>query len=124
KSPSSELLTGIQTVLKGGVYVASIFSHGITSLFVARAEAKDTARKLTFRQREVLQLIAEGRSMKEAAGILNLTPRTIAFHKYSIMEHLGIRTTAELVRYAVQLGMVADSSTPPVALAGRHQRAR
>jgi DNA-binding NarL/FixJ family response regulator len=124
KSPSSELLIGIQTVLKGGVYVASIFSHGMTSLFVAQAEAKETARKLTFRQREVLQLIAEGRSMKEAAGILNVTPRTIAFHKYSIMEHLGIRTTAELVRYAVQLGMVADSSTPPAALANRHQRAR
>jgi len=123
KSPFSELLTGIQTVLKGGVYVASIFSHGMTSLFVAQAEAKETARKLTFRQREVLQLIAEGRAMKEAAAILKVTPRTIAFHKYSIMKHLGIRTTAELVRYAVQLGMVSHNSMPPTTPPGRDQRA-
>jgi len=122
KSPSSELLAGIQTVLKGGIYVASMFSHGMTSLFVARA-GKETAVKLTFRQREVLQLIAEGRSMKEAAAILKVTPRTIAFHKYSIMEHLGIRTTAELVRYAVQHGMVSQNSISPAASAGRDHRA-
>jgi DNA-binding NarL/FixJ family response regulator len=111
KSPSSELFAGIQTALQGGVYVAPFFSHGMTSLFVAQAKANETAAALTFRQREVLQLIAEGRSMKEAAAILKVTPRTVAFHKYSIMEHLGIRTTAELVRYAVQLGILGGNST-------------
>jgi DNA-binding NarL/FixJ family response regulator len=110
-------------VLKGGVYVASMFSQGMTSLFVAQARAKGTAATLSFRQREVLQLIAEGRSMKEAAAILKVTPRTIAFHKYSIMEHLGIRTTAELVRYAVQLGMVSQNAISLTASAGRGHRA-
>ena len=123
KAPSSELVAGIQAVLKGGIYVASIFSHGMTSLFVAQARAKGAVVTLSFRQREVLQLIAEGRSMKEAAAILKVTPRTIAFHKYSIMEHLGIRTTAELVRYAVQLGIVSQNSMPPAAPARHDPRA-
>ena len=57
------------------------------------------------RQREVLQLLAEGKSMKEAADILKVTPRTIAFHKYSMMEHLGITRNSELVRYASQAGL-------------------
>jgi DNA-binding CsgD family transcriptional regulator len=103
--------------------VASMFSEGMTSHFVSQARAKGTAATLSFRQREVLQLIAEGRSMKEAAAILKVTPRTIAFHKYSIMEQLGIRTTAELVRYAVQLGMVGQTPMSPAAPAGRDHRA-
>ncbi len=70
------------------------------------AAAKPAAEKLTVRQREVLQLLAEGRMMKEAADILNLAPRTIAFHKYAIMEHLGIKTSAELVQYAVKHRLV------------------
>ena len=62
--------------------------------------------KLTARQREVLQLLAEGRLMKEVADILGVTPRTVAFHKYAIMEELGVKTTAELVQYAVKHGLV------------------
>jgi DNA-binding CsgD family transcriptional regulator len=57
---------------------------------------------LTPRQREVLQLLAEGRTMKEVAGLLNLTPRTVAFHKYRMMEQLKVKSTAELVQYAVK----------------------
>jgi DNA-binding NarL/FixJ family response regulator len=121
KSASSELVAGIQTVLKGGVYVASVFSQGMTPLFVAQARAKEVPGKLTLRQREVLQLIAEGRSMKEAAGVLKVSARTIAFHKYSIMKHLGIRTTAELVRYAVQRGMVFDNSACSATSARSHR---
>jgi DNA-binding CsgD family transcriptional regulator len=63
--------------------------------------------ELTKRQREVLQLLAEGRSMKEAAAILDLTPRTVAFHKYKMMEQLHLKTSAELVRFAVRHGIVA-----------------
>ena len=59
-------------------------------------------RVLTPRQREVLQLLAEGRSMKEVAAVLNLTPRTVAFHKYQMMEQLKIKSTAELIQYAVK----------------------
>jgi DNA-binding CsgD family transcriptional regulator len=62
------------------------------------------------RQREVLQLIAEGRSMKEAADLLKLTTRTIAFHKYSMMEQLSIKTTAELIQYALQSGLVTSKT--------------
>ena len=62
--------------------------------------------KLTERQREVLQLLAKGFSMKQAAAILDITPRTVAFHKYRMMEALGIGTSAELVQLAVKLGIV------------------
>jgi len=57
---------------------------------------------LTLRQKEVLQLLAEGRSMKEVAFVLNVSPRTVAFHKYSIMEHLHIRSSAELIEFAMK----------------------
>ncbi len=62
---------------------------------------------LTGRQREVLQLLAEGKSMKEAGGFLNLTPRTVAFHKYRIMNALGIKSSAELVQYAMKNHIIA-----------------
>jgi DNA-binding NarL/FixJ family response regulator len=62
--------------------------------------------ELSPRQREVLRLLARGHSMKEAARILKITPRTVAFHKYSMMEELGIRTSAELIRYAIQQHIV------------------
>ena len=62
--------------------------------------------ELTPRQREVLQLLAEGHSMKEVGAMLNLTPRTIAFHKYRIMHQLHVRSSAELVRFAVRQGLV------------------
>ncbi len=68
---------------------------------------KAPADKLTARQREVLQLLAEGRVMKEVADMLKVTPRTVAFHKYSMMQQLGLKTTAELVQYAVKHGLVS-----------------
>ena len=113
KSASTELFTAIQKVLQGRTYITDILSHGLNSLFVSQAKSGDGRRTLSLRQREVLQLIAEGRSMKEAADLLKLTPRTIAFHKYSMMEHLRIKTTAELVQYAVQLGLVAGKPATP-----------
>jgi DNA-binding NarL/FixJ family response regulator len=113
KSASSELFTAIQTVLQGRIYITPVLSHGMTSYFVAKAKAQDGSRVLSLRQREVLQLLAEGRSMKEAADSLKVTPRTIAFHKYAIMEQTGIKTSAELVRYAMQLGIVRTKVTNP-----------
>ena len=62
---------------------------------------------LTPREREVLQLLAEGRSVKEIASILDISPRTVEFHKYNVMEKLGLRTTAELTQYAIKHGMVS-----------------
>jgi len=61
---------------------------------------------LTGRQREVLQVLAEGHSMKEAASVLNITPRTVAFHKYQMMEQLKVKSTAELIQFAVKQNIV------------------
>jgi len=69
---------------------------------------------LTPRQREVVQLLAEGKSMKQAASVLHITPRTVAFHKYRVMEQLGLNTSADLVRYAIRKRIVNlhDFGTP------------
>jgi DNA-binding NarL/FixJ family response regulator len=70
-------------------------------------EQQKPVRKLTSRQREVLQLLAEGNSAKEVAEILHISPRTVEFHKYRIMEELNLQTNAELIRYAVKNGIVS-----------------
>ncbi len=115
KSAASELFEAIQKVLQGRTFVTSFVSGGVPSLFISRAKSGESRHPLSLRKREVLQLLAEGKSMKEAADALNVTPRTIAFHKYSMMEQLGFRTTAELVQYAMQLGLVTAQSreSPP-----------
>ena len=74
-------------------------------VFLRRA-TKPGAEKLTARQREVLQLLAEGHPMKEVADLLQVSARTVAFHKYTIMEQLGVKTSAELVQYALEHGML------------------
>jgi len=63
---------------------------------------------LTPRQREVVQLLAEGNTLREAAALLNITPRTIAFHKYKVMRELGLKTSADLIRFAVKRQIVAQ----------------
>jgi DNA-binding CsgD family transcriptional regulator len=70
------------------------------------ADEARTGPELTPRQREVLQLLAEGHSMKEIASVLNMTPRTVAFHKYRMMEQLNVKTTAELIQYAIKRHIV------------------
>lgn len=107
KSASAELFAAIQRVLAGRHYVTPLIARGPTNLFVARALRGQAAQGPSLRQREVLQLLAEGRSMKEAADILCVRPRTIAFHKYTMMQRHGFKTGAELVQYAVRLGLVA-----------------
>lgn len=112
-SGSSELFEAVAEVLRGKTYVSPTIAGGPSGVFAAEAvRQKDSG--LTLRQREVLQLLAEGRSMKEAARILDVTPRTIAFHKYSIMEQLRVRNTAQLVQHAVSLGLVRPSRPRPV----------
>ena len=78
-----------------------LVAEGLVGSFVHAGEPGPSD-ELTPRQREVLQLLAEGRSMKEVGSVLNLTARTVAFHKYRIMEQLKVKTTAELIRYAVK----------------------
>ncbi len=105
---SSELVLAVRDVLRGKTYL----SPGIPKddLDFLRRQPKslvEETERLTERQREVLQLLAEGKVMKEVSGILNMTARTVAFHKYRIMEALGAKSNADLVKYAVRNHMIA-----------------
>jgi DNA-binding NarL/FixJ family response regulator len=101
RSLASELATAIREVAQGRAYVTPLLTDGLLGSLM-NAEEYHPAQELTARQREVLQLLAEGRSMKEVADVLSLTPRTVAFHKYRMMEQLKVKSTAELVQYAVR----------------------
>jgi DNA-binding NarL/FixJ family response regulator len=99
-SAASELLKGIHEALKGGSYITPRVRRAMEESFIRSPIRRGVPKKLTTRQTEVLQLLAEGLSMKEVAAILDLTPRTVAFHKYRIMEVIGARSNAELIQYA------------------------
>jgi DNA-binding NarL/FixJ family response regulator len=101
RSAASELATAIREVMQGRSYMTPLVTEGVVGSLLHLNEQK-SSHSLTSRQKEVLQLLAEGRSMKEVGSMLNLTPRTVAFHKYRIMEQLNVRSTAELVQYAVK----------------------
>jgi DNA-binding NarL/FixJ family response regulator len=96
-----ELFQAIRLALKGGSYVTPRIAKGMEEAFIRDPEAKRTGKTLTPRQREVIQLLAEGKSMKEAADVLKVTVRTIAFHKYKVMETLGVKNTASLIQFAI-----------------------
>jgi DNA-binding NarL/FixJ family response regulator len=101
RSAASELTAAIREVMQGRSYVTPLMTQGLVGSLL-NAEEGAPSQELTPRQREVLQLLAEGRSMKEVASVLNLTPRTVAFHKYRMMEQLKVKSTAELIQYAVK----------------------
>jgi len=109
-SASAELVTAVREVLKGKQYVSPLVTNDVEGFFLETRVSHMGQEKLTNRQREVLQLLAEGRSMKEVAYILKLTPRTVAFHKYKIMERLRLRTNAELVQYAMREHVISPRS--------------
>jgi DNA-binding NarL/FixJ family response regulator len=100
---ASELVSAVKAVLQGKTYVSQTLCKDELN-YLRRKEKKmvEEDEQLTERQREVLQLLAEGKVMKEVADILNMTTRTVAFHKYRMMETLGAKSNAELVRYAVR----------------------
>ena len=102
RSAASELVTAIRELMKHRSYVTPLVTEGLMGSMLHRSEFGSDSEDLTPRQREVIQLIAEGRSMKEAAAVLNIAPRTVAFHKYRIMAQLRIKTTAELIQYAIK----------------------
>jgi DNA-binding NarL/FixJ family response regulator len=101
-SAAAELVTAVREVLKGNRYVSPLVTNDVEGFFLESRVSSMGEEKLTNRQREVLQLLAEGKSMKEVAYILDMTPRTVAFHKYRIMERLHVRTNAELIQYAIR----------------------
>lgn len=103
RSASGELLTAIREAMKHRSYVTPLVTEGMLGALMHQSGGSaEGSRQLTPRQREVLQLLAEGKSMKEVGGILNVTARTVAFHKYRMMEQLSIKTNAELIQYAIR----------------------
>ena len=101
-SAASELTHAIQRALKGQTYVTPQIARGMQKAFIKNPQATMHAKNLTPRQREVVQLLAEGRSMKEVASVINVTPRTVAFHKYRVMEELNLKTSADLIQFAIK----------------------
>ena len=107
-SAGDELLTAIREAMQGRIYVTKSIAEAVKQrAFVPIQYLAESADKLTSRQREVLQLLAEGLQVKEIAVKLNVSPRTVEFHKYRIMDELGLRTAAEIARYAARHGIVA-----------------
>lgn len=107
-SAASELFQAIQAVLKGKSYVTPRIARGMQEAFIRNPPSKKYEKTFTPRQREVIQLLAEGRSMKEAADILNVASRTVAFHKYRVMEEWGLKTTADLIRFAIKSRIITN----------------
>jgi DNA-binding NarL/FixJ family response regulator len=105
RGAGSELVRAIREVMRERTYVTPLITDGMVQALMQTRHDRSEA-ELTARQREVLQLLAEGKSMKEAASILGITARTVAFHKYRMMEQLKIHSSAELIRIAFQRHVV------------------
>lgn len=107
-SAPSELKTAIEEAMKGNTFISPAIAQELMHLYKSDGEIKEGAfGSLTMRQREVMQLLAEGKSAKEIARILHISTRTVEFHKYNMMEQLGIKTSAELVHFAIKHGIVS-----------------
>lgn len=105
-SAPSELITAIKSALQGKTYITPLLKDKLLKLQEMKQRSDIGALgRLTQRQREVLQLLAEGYSAKEVGAILHISTRTVEFHKYAIMDNLGLKTTADLVRYAMDHGI-------------------
>ena len=118
-SVTDELLFAAQEVLKGCTYISPVVAQGLVDQALEsptnptrRSNSTPTV-TLSPRQREVLQLVAEGKSNKEIASVINVTVKTIEFHKARISKELGVRTTAELTKQAITLGLIAQPEAPP-----------
>jgi DNA-binding NarL/FixJ family response regulator len=103
----SELTEAIEQALCGRSYVTPLITEGMVNALLKEPGPGNAPASLTPRQREVLQLLAEGHSMKQMAKILDIAPRTVAFHKYRIMEELQAKTNAELIHFAIKNNIVA-----------------
>lgn len=106
-SSGEELLEAIRTVVRGLSYITPQIRRAMEDKFMRDPGSLDHPKKLSDRQREVLQMLAEGLSMKEIAYILHISRRTVRFHKYKIMEDLGIRTNSELVHFAIKHSIIS-----------------
>jgi DNA-binding NarL/FixJ family response regulator len=98
-SPAAELFSAIQAGMRGCLYVTPSVANN-TSVLLDKGARRKSSMRLTLRQREVLQLLSEGRSMKEVAYVLEITPRTVAYHKYRLMQDYHLSNNAALFRFA------------------------
>jgi DNA-binding NarL/FixJ family response regulator len=106
-SAASELKAAIREALQGRCYISPSIAERMADAGLGPQPQDAGLRDLSPREREVLQLLAEGKSMKEVAAILDISPRTVEFHKYRTMELLGLKTGAELIQYAIKHGLIA-----------------
>jgi DNA-binding NarL/FixJ family response regulator len=106
-SQGEELLQAVHNAIRGISYVTPQISRAMEESFIRDPKFLDHPRQLSDRQREVLQMLAEGRSMKEVAYILQISLRTVRYHKYRIMDELGIKTNSELVQYAIKHAIIS-----------------
>jgi DNA-binding NarL/FixJ family response regulator len=107
-SPAEELVRAIAEIAQGRGYVTTLLAKDLITILLEARGPTAGAQPLTSRQREVLQLIAEGCTIKEVASILNISARTAESHKYQIMKVLGVETTAALIQHAIRLKLVAE----------------
>jgi DNA-binding NarL/FixJ family response regulator len=101
-SAAEELVTAIRRALRSESYLSPLITADTVEFLLRSGHAFTAEKRLTRRQSEILQLLAEGMSMKEIAGALNLKPGTVAFHKYNLMQTLGLKSNAGLVQYAIK----------------------
>lgn len=106
-SQGEELLQAVRNVIRGTSYVTPQISHAMEEMFIRDPQSLSRPCHLSDRQREVLQMLAEGQSMKEIAYILHISIRTVRFHKYKMMDELGIKTNSELVQYAIKHSIIS-----------------
>jgi DNA-binding NarL/FixJ family response regulator len=107
QSAGDELIAAIREIVQGRAYLTPLIAKDMITVLMEAKRDPEGESQLTGRQREVLQLIAEGRTMKEIAGILNISARTAETHKYEMMQSLGVRTSAELIQYAIRMRLVS-----------------
>jgi len=105
QSASEELLIAVRKAVQGASYLSPMIAKETVTFLITQGKRRGEEDHITKRQSEILQLLAEGMSMKEVGGVLDLKPGTVAFHKYRMMEKLNIKTNAELLEYAIKRQM-------------------
>lgn len=120
QNAASTLLQAIEAVTRGEVYLSPRISQAVVKAYLSSAEGP--ADPLSSREREVLQLIAEGRTLKEAADVLGISIRTAETHRIRLAQKLGLRDVASLTRYAIRRGLIrADGDVPTAPAEGRER---
>jgi DNA-binding NarL/FixJ family response regulator len=102
---ASELLQAVRSALEGGTFVSPALAAELLQMIKSGSSAPESPARLTPRQREILQLLAGGASAKEIAKKLDISSRTVEFHKYEMMEALGVKNGAELIHFAIKHGI-------------------